>query len=276
MEYTQDMTDFLISNSHNHTIRELHAMFCNKFGCDASVHGIRAKVRALGLTYKNPERVMSRAFGKEVAEFIRDNASGITNSQLARMVMDTFGVEITKGQVKSMKHYMGVRSGLNQGVAMRMSRPAGWVNPAKGRKVSSETYDKIRSRFFRKGENGLPPCPVGTERIRGGHVMVKVAEPSTWVSKARLVYEESTGETLGSKDVIMFLDGDRMNFNPDNLMRCTKTERLFRNVSAGRICPSELSKAIILTCRLRMVTQDGIHKKKQIQQQEGSDRRTEV
>lgn len=60
--------------------------------------------------------------------------------------------------------------------------------------------------------------PVGSERMdaRDGYVMVKVAEPKTWVLKQRLVYEQTYGP-IRKSDIVVFLDGNRLNFSPDNL-----------------------------------------------------------
>ncbi len=271
VKYTTQMVEFIRAHSSSCTLSQLHAIFCNSFGCDVSIHGLRAKVRALGLEYVRPKPRYSRTFPQDVVEFIRDNAHGMPNSILAQMVTDSFGVEITREQVKSIKRQMCVRSGLGTAEAMWMSRPEGWVNPLKGRKVSPQTYEKIKKTFFRKGENGRRRTPVGTEVMRGGRIMVKIAEPSTWMTKARLVYERETGETLEDNEIVIFLDGNRQNFSIDNLMMAHKGEVL----EGYKICSahynSDMTRATILTARLRRMKRRLIQAVSPSSQKEGSD-----
>lgn len=60
--------------------------------------------------------------------------------------------------------------------------------------------------------------PIGTEYIKPKENMtlVKVAK-NKWVYKQRLVYEKYYNVKLNSDDFIIFLDGNRQNFNIDNL-----------------------------------------------------------
>ena len=53
-----------------------------------------------------------KVIGPEVQQFIRDNAWGRTNMELADLVNERFGTELTSKQVSNWKKSNGVRSGL--------------------------------------------------------------------------------------------------------------------------------------------------------------------
>lgn len=257
MVYTKEMELFLKQNGSNIPINQLHQEFCKVFNSTVSVHGIRAKVKALGITFKRAEFHQSWTYSKEVIDFIRDNAKGKLNKDLAKLVSDTFNITISSAKVKSIKGYIGAKSGLSTGTAKRMSLGPDWVSPMKGKKLSPENYQKIRDYFFKKGENGLPPCPVGTERFRDNRWYIKIEEPSLWVSKARYMYEQYTGEKLSKDDVIIFLDKNVNNFSKDNLLKVSKRDVAYTN-KVHRFPPNEpdMIKAIVLTNKLRVLKEE--------------------
>lgn len=65
--------------------------------------------------------------------------------------------------------------------------------------------------------NCLEGYPLGTEYVKGdGMTIVKVAR-NKWKYKQRLIYEQYYNVELSSDDYIIFLDGDRTNFDINNL-----------------------------------------------------------
>jgi len=61
------------------------------------------------------------------------------------------------------------------------------------------------------------PVPVGTERKKlNGYTVVKT-EDRGWEFKHRLVAEEKLGRQLKPYERVVLLDGDRDNFDPDNI-----------------------------------------------------------
>jgi hypothetical protein len=92
---------------------------------------------------------------------------------------------------------------------------------AKGR----QPYNKgkkglfINSGQFKSGDGHISPTilPVGTERTENGYVTVKVAEPNVWKKKAVVVWEAANGKSVPAGHVVVFVDQDNLNFDPDNL-----------------------------------------------------------
>lgn len=74
-----------------------------------------------------------------------------------------------------------------------------------------------------KKRNNVHNKPIGSERIKDGLVQVKVAN-NKWEYKQRIIYEKYYNVKLKSTDYIIFLDGDRNNFNINNLEKVSYDE----------------------------------------------------
>lgn len=78
--------------------------------------------------------------------------------------------------------------------------------------------------------------PIGTEYVKpDGMVLVKVT-PNKWKYKQRYIYEQYHNVELPKNTMVIFLDGDRTNFNINNLMavstpeyNCIKNKDLISN-----------------------------------------------
>lgn len=73
-----------------------------------------------------------------------------------------------------------------------------------------------RPSSFNKGENGNNIRVIGSEHIRDGQLWVKIKQPNVWQSKHRYLWEKEYGDIKEGYDII-FKDGDKNNFNLDNL-----------------------------------------------------------
>lgn len=118
-----------------------------------------------------------------------------------------------------------------------------------GKKMPKEVYEKVKHTMFAKGN--VPPNhrPVGSERIsKDGYIEVKVAEPNKWRLKQRVVYEEAKGK-IPEGCTIIFLDGNKRNFDIDNLRCITRSELLYLNCN-GLNNSNEITETGILMARL--------------------------
>ena len=95
---------------------------------------------------------------------------------------------------------------------------------------------------FQKGNIPHGHREVGSERIiRDGYIEIKVAEPNVWDLKHRVIYREHYGEIPGGHNII-FADGNKMNFDIDNLIAVSKSEMLILNNNNLRFEDKELTK----------------------------------
>lgn len=78
------------------------------------------------------------------------------------------------------------------------------------------------------GNRPASALPVGSERNNDGIIEIKVAEPHTWLSKHRLIWQQANGP-VPAGSVIIFADQDRGNFALDNLLLVTRGELAVMN-----------------------------------------------
>lgn len=177
----------------------------------------------------------------EMEEFMLALVPGHTEAEIRAAFQDRFGIALTEGQIGNFKHRHGVVSGTHGGCFKRGQEPwnkgramAEWMPP--------ESIERSKAGRFQKGlmpHNALS-SPVGTERVsKDGYVEVKVSErpsgsgPShdNWVGKHRLVWERSHGRRVPDGHAVIFCDGDRRNFDPENLLLVSRAELSMMNRS---------------------------------------------
>lgn len=176
-------------------------------------------------------------------QFILDNYKGRYNQELADLFNQKFNTNITSRTIKSYK----ANNKLNSGLTGKFRK--GQIPHNKGKKMPKEVYEKVKHTMFAKGN--IPPNhrPVGSERIsKDGYIEVKVAEPNKWRLKQRVVYEEAKGK-IPEGCPIIFLDGNKRNFDIDNLRCITRSELLYLNCN-GLNNSNEITETDILMARL--------------------------
>lgn len=145
---------------------------------------------------------------------------GHNEHEISRAFSKEFGIDLKKSQIKNFKTRFGIKSGTQGGTFYK-----GQPSHNKGQKMPDHVYQRAKATMFKKGNIPHNHKPVGSERLNvDGYIEVKIAEPAKWKLKQRLIWEKRTGEKLTSKDVIIFLDGNKQNFDIDNLVKLTRAE----------------------------------------------------
>lgn len=143
---------------------------------------------------------------------------------------------------------------LNSGLTGRFSK--GHVPWTKGKTQaeiagSEEAYIRMRDHCFKAGHMPHNHLPVGTELVKNdGYWWRKIAEPNKWRQLHILIYEEIHEVRLGREDVIIFLDGNRNNLDPENLCRITRREHRVMNTKGLRSESAEITKTGLQVARL--------------------------
>lgn len=102
--------------------------------------------------------------------------------------------------------------------------------------MSAENIEKTAKTRFKKGQDPHNTVPIGHERITiDGYVEVKIqhlkngdANNKNFELKHRLIWEEHFGKIPQGMNV-EFLDNNKMNFEPSNLVLRTRKENLLKN-----------------------------------------------
>ena len=136
-----------------------------------------------------------RIFTDEQVEFIRENIQTMSTRECARAFSESFSEPLGQTELRRIMARNGIQA------------------------------SKKRNDF----------APIGTERYSEYYqcIMVKVGEyhchkgdtrserdykrDANWKLKQNLVWEKANGKELPWRWVVVFLDGNRMNYNPDNL-----------------------------------------------------------
>jgi hypothetical protein len=156
----------------------------------------------------------------EMTEFLLNYIPGHSFTEIRAEFNDKFGITLTKAQIGGFKSKHGIQQGTVGGRFYK-----GQVSWNKGKHMTPEQYAICSRTMFRKGHEPTNHREVGSERISvDGYIEIKVAEPNHWRLKHRVIYEQHYGIKLSSNDAIIFVDGNRLNLDIDNLERLSRSE----------------------------------------------------
>ncbi|MFF1538346.1 HNH endonuclease signature motif containing protein [[Kitasatospora] papulosa] len=140
---------------------------------------------------------------------------------LTRMFNEHFQLDLTLAQIKAFKKNNKISSGLNG----RFEK--GHVPFNKGKKGLCQGGVET---LFKKGHKPHNYVPVGSERVNGDdYVDIKVADPNRWRGKHLIVWEEHTGREVPKGYVVIFGNGNRRDFDPDNLILVSRAQLAVMN-----------------------------------------------
>lgn len=104
----------------------------------------------------------------------------------------------------------------------------------KGKKgyMSAEQYEKCKQTMFKKGNIPANHRPIGSERVgKDGYILIKIQDKNlqkNWMPKHRYLYEQKYGKIPEGYKLI-FADGNKLNFDLDNLVLVSYSEELIMN-----------------------------------------------
>ena len=186
-----------------------------------------------------------RNYTEEVLDFIRKDYIGVSNPEMARRLEQEFGRKFEKKAVGKYRNLIGCPSGRKgaEGCIPHNKGRKGYVQPG------------CEKGWFKKGEPSHNCQPIGTEVINGqGYCEVKVSE-SKWIYKQRLVWEQVHGPVPKGYSII-FADGNKENFDIDNLICVSNREKLAMNQQKLRFDNAEMTKAGHNLAKLIIATQE--------------------
>lgn len=186
---------------------------------------------------------MGHKWTEEECQFLKDNVKGITLKELTNRYNKKFNMNLTESAIANRKNKLKLRSGISGGQFEKGHIPA---NKGKKGYMSQEQYEKCKITMFKKGN--VPPNrrEIGSERIdKDGYVLVKIRDGylnKNWVLKHRLIYEQ-IHEKIPKNHKVVFADGNKRNFDPDNLLLVSYAEELIMNQRKLFTEDAELTKA---------------------------------
>ncbi|MHB1420737.1 MAG: HNH endonuclease signature motif containing protein [Bacillota bacterium] len=187
----------------------------------------------------------NRKYSPEHVEFIRANITGRHFKELTAMFNKQFGTNLKVSTMVSLAD----RNGLHNGIDTRLNKGCeatqfkkGHVPANKGRKG----VDGWEPTQFKKGHMPQNYKPVGTERVNGDdYVDIKVADPNKWKGKHIIIWEQNNGP-VPKGHVVIFGDGNRRNFEPNNLLLVSRKQLVRLNQNNLIQSDTELTKTGII------------------------------
>lgn len=164
---------------------------------------------------------------EEEIEFVREVYPYQENKEISKMVKEKFGFDVSTRNPQNVRNKYKIPKKVipNSGCYKKGDEP--WN---KGREMSDETKEKVKKTWFKKGQIPKNHRPVGSTRIdRDGYKLIKIAEPNKWIVYSRYVYEKAHGEKLKKNEAIIFADGNKLNFDIDNLVKVSRANLLYLN-----------------------------------------------
>lgn len=194
---------------------------------------------------------MAKKYTEEQITFLTENVRGRKTCELTEMFNDKFGFNL---KVSTMRAILYPR-GLKNGVDCRITK--GGCTPNQQRtqfKKGHEPWNKGRKKDwiggeetrFKKGHTPVNYRPVGSERINiQDYVEIKTKDPKTWRMKHVVTWEAEHG-LVPKGCVVIFADGNRRNFDINNLILISKRQLLALNQRGLIKDNAELTKTGLL------------------------------
>lgn len=256
-KYPPEVHDFVRENCTKHRDAELAEMCNEQFGTAFT----KSKMKAFrgNYSYKNGLRNLSKEeyrkvqtkFPQGMYEFVRDNSYGIPSAELAEIVKEKFGIDISPANMNAYCQ----RNGINRGIP-------GWFQkrhePAnKGKKASEyttpEALERSRRTQFKKGNIPKNYVPVGTITIASGNKLIKISDTGEqwdrWKYLSRYIWEQHNGP-IPEGMCVAFKDGDSLNCDISNLILMTRGEIATMNKKGFRADIPEVTEAGLNVVRL--------------------------
>lgn len=236
--------------------RNLTKAFNDRFGLNKPESAIKT------LIYKNNikcgrqgnEKLIENRYTlltKEQAEFVQDAYKKIPIPDVTKSLNDNFGTEFGENQIDAYIKNHGYKSG-RTGCFKKGNKP--WNTGSKGQGLT-----KANAGSFKKGNVPETIRPLYFERKNKDKLIeIKVPIPNVakktktrFMHKQRWVYEQHFGP-IPDGYVVSFRDGNRENFDPENLMLLSKAEMLSFNQNRYMDAPDELKPSVAALSKLQV------------------------
>ncbi len=186
---------------------------------------------------------MSKKFyTEEKIKYLRGIAPGTFRKEIWKKFNRKFNCNKSFSSIKNILNKFKISNGITDaGQFKKGSIP--WNKGVKG-------VCKSNSGSFKKGSIPWNKKLIGSERTNvEGYVEVKVAEPNKWKLKQRIIYEKIYGK-IPKGNLIIFADGNKQNFELNNLICVTKAENVRLNQDKFKNIDGDLTKTRLNLVRL--------------------------
>lgn len=189
-------------------------------------------------------------YTEEEKQYLKEFVPGRSRKEITDTFNRRFGTNLNINAMSSAYKRFGFSTG-RTGYFDKGQEPFN-----KGKKMPKEIYKKCAGTMFKKGNTPINHKPIGTESVRTRknrsnctYVWVKVAEPHVWRMKHVLVWERHKGP-IPKGMLVIFLDGDHLNCDIDNLALIDRATHARLNQNKLRFPDKDLTRTGIAAAQL--------------------------
>ena len=183
-------------------------------------------------------------YTNEMIEFLKEVAPQKTYKEITELFNKKFNLDVTTEKMKSLLTRKKICTGTKGCLYKKGSIP--WNKGVYGYMGANKTS-------FKKGHKPKNWRTVGSERIdTEGYTLIKIAEPKKWALKHRIIWEEFHKKKVPRGCVIIFADGDKTNFNIENLICVSRNELKVLNKCGLIKNDVELTKSGLNIAKIRI------------------------
>ena len=183
-------------------------------------------------------------YTNEMIEFLKEVTPQKTYKEITGLFNRRFNLDVTAEKIKSLLSRKKIHTGTKGCLYKKGSVP--WNKGVYG-------YMEANKTSFKKGHKPKNWKPIGSERIdTEGYTLIKIAEPRKWALKHRIIWEEHYKKKVPRDCVIIFADGDKSNFNIENLICVSRKELRVLNKCSLIKNDAELTKTGLNVAKIRI------------------------
>lgn len=247
--YTEEQINWLRENAPGHFLRDTVKIFNQKFNLNLTEKKLKTLISnyrirtGMCLKLSEEKRIERMLLTPEEIEIFKKNNFHKTAVEMAEFCKTNFNKNLTPNQIKELRNRLKISSGLTG------KFQKGHTPPNKGRK--GFCFPGAEKGWFKKGQKPHNTLPVGSEVItEDGYSKIKIADPDVWELKHRLIWEKEKGK-IPENHMVIFKDGNKQNFDINNLFLITKAECAQLNHEQLRTEDPDFTAAAIAMIRLR-------------------------
>jgi len=221
-KYFKEHIDYLREITPGRRSWEVTRLFNERFGMNASEYAIKTLRLKNGIKLTVP-RTVKQYTDEQIAYLKELSDRGLFNREITRLFNERFGTSRTENAIQQQRCKYGIKT------TARHYWPKGhkpWNAGMRGVNFGGEKTQ------FKKGHKPQTWVPVGSEsEDKDGYTKVKIANPNKWAYKHRLVWERHHNRKIPPGHAVLFGDGNKRNFDPDNLILVSRAQLARMNQS---------------------------------------------
>ena len=237
--WTNEMKEFIRTmSSEDLRIIDLRDLVNSRFGKSLTYQQMKTFMYHERLPFKRNVR-HNILLSDEQAEYLISIIPGRSSSEVRDMINGKYGLDLTLAQIRGWKKNHHVPSGYD--TRYRSGEPS-WNT---GKKFPGRTNNGC----WADGHVADNALPIGSIRKRGDYWSKKVKDGylnDNWTYLHRIIWEELHGP-VPDDHVILFLDGNHDNLDPENLVCVPKAAACVANAQYGMVNGEPEINGLILT-----------------------------